>query len=191
MSSQFFAPDMAVAADLEEQRPLKVVGVYADLPAHVLGMRILRDVARQCLPVCDIDAAWWSFDTLKSADVHETAARAARDADMIWCSAHACEALPHAVRAWLDNSAQQKRESDAALVALLRCPADYKVEHSPARTYLSRTAQAAGMQLFVQRFDCGCRGLLNSPPTVSVPRFNPESMRHTNCQQFRHWGINE
>jgi hypothetical protein len=156
-----------------------------------MAMRVLRSVTRQCSPVCEINATWWSFDTLKSVDAHLTAAQAASEADMVWCSTHGCKPLPHAVRAWLDHSTRQKRESDAALVALLRCPPGYKIEQSPARSYLARTAQAAGLEFFVHRLDCGCRGLLKAPATVPVPFFSPTLEDHPDWRQFRHWGINE
>ena len=191
MNARFLTPRLAVAADVQKSAPLKVAGIYADLPAHALAMRVLGDVSRQCSAVCEINAVWWSFDTLKSADAHEAAARAASEADMIWCSTHACEALPHAVRAWLDESSEHRHESDAALVALLRCPHGYKIEQSPARIYLSKTAQAAGMELFVQRFDCACRGLLNPPPSVLLHIRSLIDEHHPDWHQLRHWGINE
>lgn len=187
MSAELFTPTLAVAS-VQELAPLKVVGVYADLPAHVLGMRILRNVAGQCSPVCAINAAWWSFDTLKSADVHETAAR---DADMIWCSAHACEALPHAVRAFLDESAENQLESAAALVALLRCPHGYKIEESPARIYLSKTAQASGMELFVHAFDCGCNDVGSLEAAAKRPPFDLNALHQMDSDQPRNWRIND
>ena len=173
------------AADMAETYPaLKVVGVYADLPAHMLAACLLRNVARNCSTVCKLDSVWWSFDTLESASVREAAARAAAEADMIWCSTHACEALPERVRAWVDAWSEFKGESDAALVALLRCPPNYKVEHSPARAYLSQAAQAVGMELFVHRFDCACGASLNPLPAVPL-------QIHPDWQQFHHGGINE
>ena len=190
-SNKVITPDFG-AALIEQTRPaLKVVGVYADLPAHMLATSLLRNVARNCSTVCEIDSVWWSFDTLASARVRETAARAAAEADMIWCSIHACEALPEKVRAWVDAWSEFKGESDTALVALLRCPPNYKVEHSPARAYLSQAAQAAGMELFVQRFDCACSPSLNPPSSVRLETRNRIEEYHPDWQQVRHWGINE
>lgn len=190
MSAEFFTPTLAVAS-VQESAPLKVVGVYADLPGHILGLRVLRNVAEQCSPVCAIDAAWWSFDTLKLVDVHETAASAARNADMIWCSAHACEALPHAVQAFLDESAQNQHESAAALVALLRCPHGYIIEESPARIYLSKTAQAAGMELFVHAFDCGCNAAGSLESEAKRSPLDLDALHQMDSDQPRDWGIND
>lgn len=191
MNARFIASRLD-SADMAEACPaLKVVGVYADLPAHVLAKNVLRNVARNSSAVCKLDTVWWSFDTLASADVREAAARAAAEADMIWCSTHACEALPEKVRAWVDAWSEFKTESDAALVALLRCPSNYKVEQSPSRAYLSQVAQAVGMELFVQRFDCACGASLNRPPSVQLQIRTRIDEYHPDWQQIRHWGINE
>lgn len=186
--NKVITPDFGTAPLAQSCPALKVVGVYADLPAHVLATSLLRNVARNCSTVCKLDSAWWSFDMLTSASVREAAMRAAAGADMIWCSTHACEALPERVRAWVDAWTESRDESDAALVALLRCPSNYKVEHSPAQAYLSQAAEAAGIDLFVQRFDCACSASLNSPSSVRlqiIDEYDSES------QQVRHWGINE
>lgn len=186
--NKVITPDFGTAS-IEQTRPaLKVVGVYADLPAHVLATSLLRNLARNCSNVCQLDSLWWSFDTLVSVSVRETAARAAAEADMIWCSTHACEALPENVRAWVDTWSEFKGESDAALVALLRCPPNYRVEHSPARAYLSQVAQSTGMELFVQRFDCPS---LNPPSFVTLQIRHRIDEYHPDWQQVRHWGINE
>ena len=179
------------SADMGEMRPaLKVVGVYADLSAHVLANGLIRNVARNCSAVCKLDSVFWSFDALASASVRDTAARAAAKADMIWCTAHACEALPEKVRAWVDAWSEFRTESDAALVALLRCPSNYKVEHLPAQAYLSQAAQAVGVELFVQTFDCACGTSLNRP-SVRLQISNRINEYHPNWQQVRHWGISE
>ena len=180
------------AAALAERCPaLKVVGVYADLPAHVLATNVLRNIARNCAGLCELDTVCWSFDTLASASVREAAARAAAEADMIWCSTHACEALPEKVRAWVDAWSEFRTESDAALVALLRCPPNYKIEHSPARAYLSQAAQAVGMELFVQRFDCVYSESPDLPPSMPLQMSNRINEYHPDWQHVRHWGINE
>lgn len=191
MNARFIMSRFDTAGMAETCPALKVVGVYADLPAHMLATSLLRNVARNCSTVCKLDSVWWSFDTLASASVRETAARAAAEADMIWCSTHACEALPEKVRAWVDAWSESRNESDAALVALLRCPPKYRVEHSPARAYLSQAAQAVGMELFVQRFDCACSASLNPPPSVPLQIRNQIDEYHPDWQQIRHWGINE
>lgn len=180
----------ATADNLRESSSLRIVGVYSDLLAHEMGRLVLSNIAQQCSPVCDIDSEWWSFDTLKSSLAHEIAARAARNADMIWCSTHACEALPHAVRAWLHNSVEQSG-SDSALVALLQCPSGYQIKESPALSYLCSTAETAGIEFFVRRFDSGCRALLKPRSAESRPPSEPDFVVHRNWQQFWHWGINE
>ena len=171
---------------------LKVVGVYADLPAHMLGTNVLCNVARNCSAFCKLDTAWWSYEALASASVREAAARAAAEADMVWCSTHACEALPDQVTSWVEAWLPHQQESAGALVALLRCPRDYQVEKSPSRAYLSEAAQSAGMELFVQRFDCDCRQSLHFPHRASFLLENPSVVEEwPNSHQIRGWGINE
>lgn len=190
-NNKVITPDFGTALIARSRPALKVVGVFADLPAHVLATSLLRNVTRNCSTVCKLDSAWWSFDMLTSASVRETATRAAADADMIWCSTYACEALPERVRVWVDAWTESRDKSDAALVALLRCPSNYKVEHSPARAYLSQAAEAAGIELFVQRFDCAYSASLNPPYSVRLQIRNQIDEYHPDWQQVRHWGINE
>ena len=129
---------------------------------------------------------------LTTATVRETAARVAAEADMIWCSTHACEALPDPVTSWVEAWLPDQQESNTALVALLRCPRDYRVEKSPSRAYLSQAAQSAAMELFVQRFHCDCRRSLNFPRHASFLPENPSVIEEwPNGHQIRGWGINE
>ena len=129
---------------------------------------------------------------LSTASFKQTAAEMARQADMIWCSTHACQPLPHVVKSWVDEWSQSRRESDAALVALLRCPPNYKVEDSPARAYLSQAARVAGMDLFVQRFDCACDVSFDPSASALSEHFSGAIIEdQANRQQIRHWGINE
>lgn len=171
--------------------PLRIVGLYADLPAQFLAMRVFRDVARQCSPVCDIAAAWWCFETLGIADAQETAARTARDADMVWCSSNACEPLPDSVKLWMADWAAQQPKAEHALVALLRCPAGYDLGLSPTRTYLRRLAEETELDFFEQRFDCGCHRSDGLHRPSSNPLALQEGAYGFPCQQFRHWGLNE
>lgn len=192
MNSRFIASCLD-SADMTETCPaLKVVGVYSDLPAYMLATNVLCNVARNCSAVCKLDAAWWSYEALTSASVRETAVRAAADADMIWCSTHACEALPDGVTSWMEAWLPHQQASDGALVALLRCPLDYQVEKSPSRAHLIQAAQSAGMELFVQRFNCDCRQSLHFSHRAS---FLPENLsvveEWPHSHQIRGWGINE
>ena len=172
--------------------PLRVAGVYADLPDRILAMRVFGNVTRKCSRECEINGMWWSFDMLSKPSFQQTAAQMARQADMIWCSTHACEPLPHIVRTWVDAWSKSKRESDAALVALLRCPPNYKIEHSPALACLAQAAHTTGMELFVQKFDCDCDASLDFAGSALRQQSGTASIEdHPNWQQFRHWGINE
>lgn len=192
MNVKSFTPYLTGAnTDVHRSEPLKVAGIYADLPAHILAMRVLSDVARQCSSVCEINAAWWSFDTLASVNVRPTAVRLAGDSDMIWFSTHACEALPKPVTEWVEAWLPHRSEPTGALVALLRCPSNYKVEQSPSRAYLEELARATGMELFVQRFDCACDPSLNQPPAAPLQIRNRIDEYDPNWQPVRHWGINE
>jgi hypothetical protein len=176
----------------EAAHPLSIVGVYSDLPAYMLATNVLCNVARNCSAVCKLDAAWWSYEALASASEREGAARAAAEADMIWCSTHACEALPERVTKWVEAWLPQQQESNNALVALLRCPRDYQFEKSPSRAYLIQAAQSTSLQLFVRRFNCDCRQSLRFPHRASsLPDNLPVVEKWPNSHQIRGWGINE
>lgn len=171
--------------------PLKIVGLYADLPSHILAMGALRDIAGNCSAVCKLHSDWWSFEMLDTTNEREMAAFAAADADMIWCAANACEALPESVRTWTDSWSACRNESEGALVALLRCPAGYILERSPSWMALSRLARTAGLELFTQRFDCDCAVSVAARPQLFLKNdwLPPES--RPDRSQVRWYGINE
>jgi hypothetical protein len=152
-----------------------------------------RHQPRVCCRACELTSAWWSFDVLASATARETAVCVGTDADMIWCAAHVCEALPEPVRECLDAWSSRRSQPDGAVVALLHCPPGYLLEQSPARTYLYRLARSAGMELFLHTFDCGCPSQRQArqviAPTIA-PRA-PDPGRWASVEAYRHWGINE
>jgi hypothetical protein len=187
---RFIASRFGARAAPEKDSPLKIVGLHADLPSHTLAMTVLRNVSRHSSGVCKLHSDWWSFDMLQAASEREAAARAAAEADMIWCAAPACEALPEAVTTWRDSWLACRNESECALVALLRCPAGYVIERSPSRAYLCRLARATGLELFVQRFECDCRASVEarSQPSMRSDWFPIESRPE---RGHIRWGINE
>ena len=193
MNLRFISSRFDAAASANALSPLKIVGLYADLPAYLLAMRVLHNVGEECSTDCKLSVVWWSFDTLSAEHGQTMGTDLANEADMVWCSTNACEALPESLKACVAAWASTRREAERALVALLRCPPDYKMEQSPARTYLGQLAEAAGIELFVQRFDCGCTNSAGPRPPTSKPpsaHETPFEERHP-CQQFRHWGLNE
>lgn len=138
--------------------PLRIAGVYSDLPAHTLATAVFRNITCNCASICTLHADWWSFESLEATSVRETAACVAADADMIWYATNAGERLPEAVRAWAHLWVAHRRYT-GALVVLLGCPSDYPIEQSPAWTYFCWLAREARTDLFAQRFDSGWQGL--------------------------------
>jgi hypothetical protein len=160
-------------AACEKDLPLNIAAVYADQPTRSLATGVLRNLARNCAPVCEIHSEWWSFESLDAAAEREVAACAAADADMIWCATHACEGLPESVRTWAGLWSSYRGEGNRALVVLLRGPSAYRIEQSPSWTYLCWLAERAGTMLFAHRFECDCRrrAELPSPPSLMSGRF--------------------
>jgi hypothetical protein len=181
----------AARAAPHKHSPLKVVGVYADLPLRALAMRVLGDVACQCSGVCELSSVWWSFDTLNLADVRQAAARAAAEADMIWFAADAGEVLPDAVQQWIEAWSPHRTSSDGALVALMRCPPDYAIEQSHSYTCLRGLARAVGLDFFLRRFDSESRPSVITQPPSSLPNSRLTVQNDPNRGQARWWGINE
>jgi hypothetical protein len=190
MNARPLARRLEVVADDHQASPIKVVGVYADLPSHLLAMGVFRNIARQCSAACEFNESWWSFDMLASASMRSTAVGLAAESDMIWCSTHACKALPKPITEWVEAWLPRRSEPAGALVVLLRCPSNYKVEQSPSRAYLEQLARAAAMELFVQRFDCACGVSLNQAAVPLQIRKQIDEY-HPDWKQIRHWGINE
>lgn len=193
MNARWITSHFGQLSSDERSRPVKVVGIYADVPARVQATRLFSNVARQCAPVCEFCSSWWSFDVLADSKLRKSAAQAAGVADMIWCSADACEAFPIAVRAWVDEWCPLKHGAESALVALLRCPFNYPVEQSPAGVSLSELARSTGMELFMETFD----GTIQQPLGARTKPFMqairpPLGLRDwPNPSQPRWWGINE
>jgi len=193
MNARWITSHFGQLSSDERSRPVKVVGIYADVPARVQATRLFSNVARQCAPVCEFCSSWWSFDVLADSDLRKTAAQAAGAADMIWCSTDACEALPSVVRAWMSEWCPLKQGTESALVALLRCPFSYPIKQSPAAASLTELARTMGMELFMETFD----GTIQQPlgvranPLMRTTRPAPWLHGCSHPSQPRWWGINE
>jgi len=134
--------------------PIKVVGVYCDVSAYITSTQQLLAIASRS--GCSCQSTWWNLASLNDPETCHAAARAATEADVIWCAACACQPLPHAVRGWMQEWAAQQHKADATLVALLRCPLEGDVGTSPTRLCLCAAAREAGLEFCEQRVICNC-----------------------------------
>ena len=175
---------------LEKPGPLRIYGLYADTASHLLSMEVLKNLARNCLPVCPLEPVWWSFEMVESAGGPESAAEAAMDADMLWCAMPAFDHVPEAVKNCLHAWSTRPGKDEGALVVLLRCPSDYDIERSPARICLSQLALANDIKLFVGRFDRDYGALIKSAPGKPVQKVGKPSLSGSEKGQMR-LGLNE
>lgn len=175
-------------AGVPEAAPVKVVGVYSELSDYLMATHQLQRIANRSPSVGDFQSSWWSFEALEHPQERQKAARAAAEADIIWCSSCACEPLPDAVRAWMHNWSAHKGKPDAALVSCLRCPLNGDFEQSPTRLCLCKAALAAGAEFFERRLVCDCPQADNPLRGMAMP---PLPLNPPGEKQIRWWGINE
>ncbi len=168
--------------------PVKVVGVYRDVSDYIMATHQLQRIANRCPLVGDFESTWWSFDALKQPREVQEAARAAAEADLIWCSACACEPLPKEVAAWVRQWSVDHSKPDAALVSLLRCPLSGDFERSPTRLCLCNAARVAGVEFFERRLVCDCPQADDPLTGIGIP---PPAAGTPGDRQIRWWGINE
>ena len=178
----------SVEPDASEVVPVKVAGVYCDLSAYVAAAHQLQSLANRCNSICRFDSTWWSFESLAAPEMREAAAHAAAAANLVWCSACACEPLPDTVKAWLEDWSAQERKVDTALVAMLRCPLAGDFEHSPTRLCLCAVARASAMELFERKLVCDCPQQHSSLTKTEIPL---QLVNQPEGQAHRGWGINE
>ncbi len=146
---------LPTASDLaaKSKPPLNIVIAYADRLTYQIAMSACSRVVRPIRRSFTVHSVWFSFDNLGRAYVLEQAAAAAVKADMIFCSVHASEELPAAVKAWIVRWLPRSGQSDGALVALLKTNGETSRAPLAAENDLSVVAKAARMDFFVKVFD--------------------------------------
>lgn len=137
----------------EAKPPLNIVIAYADRLTYQIAMSACSRVVRRIRRSFTVHSVWVSFDNLGRAYVLEQAAAAAAKADMIFCSVHASEELPAAIKAWIVRWLPRSGQSDGALVALLKTNGETSSAPLAAENDLSAVAKAARMDFFVKVFD--------------------------------------
>lgn len=130
----------------ESAPPLNIVVLFADVVMARRSLRIYNDLIDQFAPDCVFNASWWQFDRLQRPEWSEAASHAAAEADIVMVAAHADDALPDVVKAWMHMTLGQSAKPDRLLIGLLGATTTLDRGESPVDRYLQTAAQEAGME---------------------------------------------
>ena len=174
----------------EDARPMKIVGLYSDLPHGMLAMEVLRSIGHCFEGVCEFRAEWWQFDALAITTEREVLTKAASEADMLWWAVHTGQELPETVTRWSASWAASRPRTECALVALLSGVSACAIQKSPSWAYLRRLAQQAGMDFFAKRLERDLSRPDDAPMVSSAADAWLSAESYASRGQVR-WGINE
>ncbi|MCI0535511.1 MAG: hypothetical protein L0Z50_09795 [Verrucomicrobiales bacterium] len=173
---------------------VNVVVAYADLETRALAMQVNEGLIQQLHREFDFRSAWWSFQVLQEPEIMESAAQAAVEADLIFCSINGSGKLPSAAQAWIDLWLPRRNGGDSALIALLKIADADVLRPLPIELYLRDVAQAAKMAFFIKEFDLAVGRHSFASETFEERKAGPQCFPPFSAGQelgTARWGINE
>ncbi|MEW6305958.1 MAG: hypothetical protein AB1705_20985 [Verrucomicrobiota bacterium] len=172
----------------ETKPQFNIVLAYADMETAKRGKQVHDRLVAELGNECTFILRLWKFDVLRDAKLRAQAAKEAADANMLIISTHGGRDLPRAVKSWVRTSLKEKRESPAALVALLEGRNDPPKGPRSVRAYLCKQAVRHKLDFFA----CAEESHTDAPPepvpvhiNIAMPPSDEER------SPYAHWGINE
>jgi len=185
----------SLGSDLESFNAFNVVMAYEDLETGKHAKCTYDFLVERLGHECQFHNQMWKFDVLGIPELREMASRDAALADIVIISCHGSNALPHAVKSWIEGWLSQE-SNPVALVALFDTPFG-AIEHTySVRTYLAGVAKRGGMEFFAQpdlwpgqvphKVSGAAAGVRKVDKTLIAVAGAVQRE-----QVFPHWGINE
>jgi len=132
--------------ELEVSPAFNIVIAYEDFETGKRAMRTYDYLVQHLGEECGFRNQMWKFDVLSVAKLREMAVKDATAADIIIVAAHGADALPAAVKEWMEAVLAEQTNA-IALVGLFDSEAS--IGNSP-REYLVNAAKRGGMEFFSQ-----------------------------------------
>ena len=174
--------------------PVRMVSAFDGNAAFQAAKQICRAVTQNLNDQFDFHEEWFQFSAFTERAGVERAAKAAADADIVFCCPNNPHALPGPLQDWLRLWLARRNQADAALVLLLPSSPEPAPEPEVLGKDFRETARANGITFFVTEYAAEPRPVMESLPTQTPFMFGEDldTVRvHSSGLLFRHWGINE
>jgi len=135
---------LSVFGESGDQRVLKAVLIYEDIAAGVRARWFCQNLAHAV--DCALEERMWNFHVLGIRVIRNTAAVAARSADIVVVSVSGHTELPGTIRVWLEMWRLLLRKKKPALVGLFNLSS--RQRSAPVSACLSRVAERGGVDFF-------------------------------------------
>lgn len=135
----------------DEACPLRIFGIYADLPTHANAMRLLHWLAGESTGETRISTVWFSFERLVSQTERDVAAAWAAQAHMFLYSGYGDKMPPAVASLLIEARSGYLGAFDQPIVALVCTPADNGSKPTEAEKFLQELVLRSGQSLFLQR----------------------------------------
>ncbi len=142
--------------------PLSIVIIYNDMHAAVRAAHMLERLGRKFRGKMEPRLQPIQLEQLHDPGCYDHALKNAASADMIIVSISGSGGLPAALKQWVQDCTAQKREGDAAVVALLGSTEQVDAPDSARLQYLRNAARASGLDFFAPRTAENADAVFNS-----------------------------
>jgi hypothetical protein len=166
----------------DSRTPFNLLVAYEDQSTRDRALHLSQRLAQQLGEDYDFHCSWWKFEHLANATLHEQAAKAAVEANMIVLSLHARPIMSALQSRWIDAWTPRRKSVKGALVALVARAENTTEQPVEATTdFLRKIARASHLDFFAHSFE------LPLQPDQAQPAFAsdqdaPPPQTHTQAQ---------
>jgi len=187
------------ASTWDQKIPFHLLVAYEDPGTRDRALHLSHHLSKQLAADYDFHCSWWKFNHLANTILHQQAAHAATEANMIVVAVQARATPPPIQAEWLRSWLPRRSKNKAALVALVATPETGQPSDVAKTTeFLQALAKSAGMDFFNHSFELPkLPAPVASVPTAraaEVPVGAPSHVANPSSH-FRmpipRWGINE
>ncbi len=180
----------------DQKVPFHLLVAYEDPPTRDRALHLSHHLSRQLAEDYDFHCSWWKFNHLTNEILHEQAAHAAAEANMIVLAVKARPTPPPVQTEWLRTWIPRRQATDAALVALVAISETGKPADVASTTgFLRDLAKSAGLDFFDHSFELPKTSLSPAAGSHPEPDMSAALSVADPSTHFRmpipRWGINE
>lgn len=182
----------------DQKVPFHLLVAYEDPGTRDRALHLSQHLSKQLEDEYDFHCSWWKFNHLTNTVLHEQAASAAREANMVVIAVQARPSPPAIQAEWLRSWVSERgTTSKAALVALVACPESGQTTDVRKTTgFLRDLAESAGMDFFNHSFELpkkpASKEATAAGGTMASPNASTPADRTTHFRMpIPRWGINE
>jgi len=176
----------SLSRETESTAPIRVLGVYEDLPSGLRVSRLCAHVIEKFDHTVPFETDLCSFDLLMLPGAAQTASLRAKRADAIILSAHRRSSIPRRVRNWIETLPSRSVQNRAAWIELFD---EEPGDHSPGEEILEQLAAKARLE--DQRMARETNAAQDRPPAELDTEPSLLFVEQGSARDAEGWGINE